>query len=216
MPRYMLDTNMCIYLMKNQPEEVARRFAQCYVGDVAMSSITYAELEYGVAMAANPEQERINLASLAEDIQVIPFDAAAGVAYGPIRQATRDTKKDALDKLIAAHAVSLNAIVVTNNEKDFAKYPGVIMENWLIPTVYSTIGAKYGCQPEVLQRAIEMASLSLDNFLLACRGELIPSAKADVVAVMLEKCLLVPEDQWRSCIIEYLLTTSGISKQGDH
>ena len=56
MPRYMLDTNMCIYLMKNQPEEVARRFAQCYVGDVVMSAITYAELEYGVAASANPER----------------------------------------------------------------------------------------------------------------------------------------------------------------
>ena len=133
MPRYMLDTNMCIYLMKNQPEEVAQRFAQCYVGDVVMSSITYAELEYGVAVSANPEQERINLASLVEDIQVAPFDAAAGVAYGPIRLATRDTRKDHLDKLIAAHAVSLKVTVVTNNEKGFARYPGVVMENWLSP-----------------------------------------------------------------------------------
>ncbi len=131
MPRYMLDTNMCIYLMKNQPEEVARRFAQCYVGDVVMSSITYAELEYGVAVSANPEQERINLASLVQDIQVAPFDAAAGVAYGPIRQSTRDVKRDALDKLIAAHAVALNVMLVTNNMKDFAKYPGLIAENWL-------------------------------------------------------------------------------------
>jgi tRNA(fMet)-specific endonuclease VapC len=132
MPRYLLDTNMCIYLMKNQPEEVAQRFAQCCVGDVVMSSITYAELEYGVVVSKSPEQERINLASLVEDIQVIPFDAAAGVAYGPIRQDTRDTRKDALDKLIAAHAVSLNAIVVTNNARDFARYPRVVMENWLI------------------------------------------------------------------------------------
>ena len=132
MPRYMLDTNMCIYLMKNQPEEVARRFARCYVGDVAISSITYAELEYGVAASANPEKERINLASLVEDIPVMPFDAAAGVAYGPIRMATRDgTKKDALDKLIAAHAISLNATVVTNNEKDFVRYPGLTTENWI-------------------------------------------------------------------------------------
>jgi len=115
MPRYMLDTNMCIYLMKNQPEVVAQRFAQCYVGDVVMSSITYAELEYGVAVSTNPEQERINLASLVEDIQVVPFDAAAGVAYGPIRLATRDIKTDALDKLIAAHAVALKVTVVTNN-----------------------------------------------------------------------------------------------------
>ena len=132
MPRYMLDTNMCIYLMKNQPEEVGRRFAQCYVGDVVMSSITYAELEYGVIASDNPTEERINLASLVEDIQVIPFNAAAGAAYGPLRMATRDgTKEDALDKLIAAHAVSLGVTVVTNNEKDFARYPGLTVENWI-------------------------------------------------------------------------------------
>jgi tRNA(fMet)-specific endonuclease VapC len=132
MPRYMLDTNMCIYLMKNQPEEVARRFARCYVGDVVMSSITYAELEYGVIASDDPAEERINLASLVEDIQVIPFDTAAGAAYGPLRMATRDgTKEDALDKLIAAHAVSLGVTVVTNNEKDFARYPGLTVENWI-------------------------------------------------------------------------------------
>jgi tRNA(fMet)-specific endonuclease VapC len=129
----MLDTNMCIYLMKNQPEEVVRRFSQSYVGDVVMSSITYAELEYGVVVAADPEQERRNLAALVEDIQVVPFDAPAGVAYGQIRLATRDIKKDALDKLIAAHALSLNVVVVTNNDKDFAKYPSVAIENWLLP-----------------------------------------------------------------------------------
>lgn len=131
MPRYMLDTNMCIYLMKNQPESVAHRFAQCYVGDVVMSAITYAELEYGVAESVSPKRERKNLAALIEDIPVASFDGAAGVAYGPIRLATRGSKKDALYKLIAAHALSLNVTVVTNNEKDFAKYPGVVVENWL-------------------------------------------------------------------------------------
>lgn len=131
MPRYMLDTNMCIYLMKNQPEEVARRFARCYVGDVVISAITYAELEYGVAAAADPERERANLAALVEDIPVAAFDAPAGAAYGRIRMATRESRKDHLDKLIAAHAVSLKVTVVTNNVKDFAKYPGVIIENWL-------------------------------------------------------------------------------------
>lgn len=131
MPRYMLDTNMCIYLMKRQPEAVAQRFAQCLVGDVVMSAITYAELEYGVAACANPERERANLAALIEDIPVVPFDEEAGRAYGPIRMATRDSKKDSLDKLIAAHALSLQATVVTNNLKDFARYPGVTAENWL-------------------------------------------------------------------------------------
>ncbi|MCB1962859.1 MAG: type II toxin-antitoxin system VapC family toxin [Rhodocyclaceae bacterium] len=131
MARYMLDTNMCIYLMKNQPEAVARRFAQCYIGDVVMSAITYAELEYGVTVASNPGRERANLASLIEDIPVAPFDASAGVAYGPIRQATRDRKTDHLDKLIAAHARSLDVTLVTNNVRDFARYPGITTENWL-------------------------------------------------------------------------------------
>ena len=133
MARYMLDTNMCIYLMKNQPEAVARRFAQCYVGDVVMSAITYTELEYGVAVCAEPEREKANLTALIEDIPVVAFDAAAGVAYGPIRLATRENKKDALDKLIAAHAVSIGVTVVTNNTKDFVRYPGVAVENWLEP-----------------------------------------------------------------------------------
>jgi tRNA(fMet)-specific endonuclease VapC len=131
MPRFMLDTNMCIYLMKNQPEQVAKRFAECFVGDVVMSAITYAELEYGVAVCANPAKERRTLAALIEDIPVAPFDAAAAVAYGPIREATRERKKDHLDKLIAAHAVALDVAVVTNNTKDFASYPGVKLENWL-------------------------------------------------------------------------------------
>ncbi|BEU20402.1 type II toxin-antitoxin system VapC family toxin [Paraburkholderia caribensis] len=130
MPRYMLDTNMCIYLMKNQPEEVARRFEQCFVGDVVMSAITYAELEYGVAVCANRARERRNLAALIEDIPVLPFDAKAAGAYGPIREATRERKKDHLDKLIAAHAVSVGVTLVTNNERDFAAYPGVKVENW--------------------------------------------------------------------------------------
>ena len=134
MPRYMLDTNMCIYLMKNQPDEVARRFAQCYVGDVVMSAITYAELEYGVAVSANPAREQGNLASLVDDIRVLPFDISCGTAYGTIRLATRNgTRKDALDKLIAAHAVALDMTLVTNNEKDFSRYPGLRTENWLKP-----------------------------------------------------------------------------------
>ena len=135
MPRYLLDTNMCIYLMKHQPEAVARRFAQCYVGDVVMSAITFAELQYGVAVSADPARERDNLASLIEDIPVIPFDTDAALAYGPIRLATRDSKKDHLDKLIAAQALALGVTVVTNNEKDFAKYPGVAIENWLMASV---------------------------------------------------------------------------------
>jgi tRNA(fMet)-specific endonuclease VapC len=131
MPPYMLDTNMCIYLMKNQPEEVAQRFAQCYVGDVLMSAITLAELEFGVSVCADPERERNNLDALIELIEVKPFDASAALAYGPVRKATRERKSDHLDKLIAAHAIALGATLVTNNERDFAAYPTLVVENWM-------------------------------------------------------------------------------------
>ncbi|MFS0755781.1 type II toxin-antitoxin system VapC family toxin [Noviherbaspirillum sp. 1P10PC] len=131
MALFMLDTNMCIYLMKNQPESVAKRFAECYVGDVVMSAITYAELEYGVSVSVNSARERRNLAGLIEDIPVAPFGVDAAKAYGPIREATRERKRDQLDKLIAAHAVSLKVTLVTNNERDFEIYPGLKIENWL-------------------------------------------------------------------------------------
>ncbi|AGS26448.1 type II toxin-antitoxin system VapC family toxin [Rhizobium etli] len=132
MPLYMLDTNMCIYLMKEQPPQVARRFAECRVGDVVMSAITFAELEYGVSATANAEKERANLEFLIEAIPVAPFDANAARAYGSVRFATRERKKDHLDKLIAAHALSIDAVLVTNNTRDFSVYEGLPIENWLL------------------------------------------------------------------------------------
>ncbi|MCL2022598.1 MAG: type II toxin-antitoxin system VapC family toxin [Betaproteobacteria bacterium] len=131
MPRYMFDTNMCIYLMQQQPPTVAARFAQCHVGDVVMSSITFAELEYGLSVCARPERERQALDVLAEMIEVLPFDINAARAYGPACRATRNRKTDYLDKLIAAHCISLGATLVTNNELDFPGYPGLLIENWL-------------------------------------------------------------------------------------
>ena len=133
MPRYMLDTNMCIYLMKNQPPEVAARFSQCMVGDVVMSSITYAELSFGVAVSSDTERNAKSLAALIQDIPVLPFDSNCGQAYGLIRLATRESKKDALNELIAAHAATLKAVLVTNNEQYFQKYPGIAVENWVNP-----------------------------------------------------------------------------------
>ena len=131
-PLYMLDTNMCIYLMKHQPPEVAARFAECYVGDVVMSAITLAELEYGVACSGERQaQNRKALDLLVEEILPVAFDAGPAAAYGPIRLATRGKTGDALDKLIAAHAVALDVTLVTNNQGDFSRYPGVRVENWV-------------------------------------------------------------------------------------
>lgn len=89
----MLDTNMCLYLMKNQPQEVSQRFAQCYVGDVVMSAITWAELAFGVSVGADPERERKNLDALSELIEVKSFDASAARSSGPVRKATRERKR---------------------------------------------------------------------------------------------------------------------------
>jgi len=130
-PRYMLDTNICIYLIKHQPACVTQRFAMCCVGEVVMSAITFAELDYGVAICANPQQEARKLDALSRLISVVPFDNAAARAYGAVRVATRNKKHDHLDKLIAAHAIALNLTLVTNNVRDFLAYPGLAIENWL-------------------------------------------------------------------------------------
>lgn len=131
-PKYMLDTNICVYLMKHQPPQVRARFAECFVGDVVISAVTLAELEYGVACSGEAQaRNQVLLDSLLDDILVAPFEAHAARAYGPLRAANRERNKDALDKLIAAHAVALGAILVTNNTADFQAYPGLVMENWV-------------------------------------------------------------------------------------
>ena len=132
MPGYMLDTNICIYLMKHQPPEVAERFAQCYVGDVVISAITLAELEFGVACSGDARQGNADaLAAFLREVPSVPFDGVAASAYGPLRAATRDRKRDALDKLIAAHAQALNVVLVTNNVADFSAFEGLRLENWV-------------------------------------------------------------------------------------
>ncbi len=131
-PKFMLDTNMCIYLMKHHPPEVAARFAQCYAGEVVISSITLAELEYGVVCSGEQQpRNRTALSSLLEDLAVVPFDGAAALAYGPVRLAARERKRDALDKLIAAHAIALGVTLVTNNATDVSGYPELRLENWV-------------------------------------------------------------------------------------
>ena len=129
----MLDTNTCIYLIKHQPPEVRQRFELCYVGDIVISAITLAELEYGIACSA-PDTQAINqlaLEGLLEDLVVAPFDKLAARAYGPVRLANKVRQRDALDKLIASHAIAMNVTLVTNNEADFAHYQNLKFENWV-------------------------------------------------------------------------------------
>ena len=128
----MLDTNICIYLMKHHSPEVAERFAQFFVGDVVISAITLAELEHGVSCSCKSEaRNRAALDAFVAEVPIAAFGREAARAYGPARYATRERKRDALDKLIAAHAIALGVVLVTNNEADFTAYPGLRVENWV-------------------------------------------------------------------------------------
>lgn len=130
--KFMLDTNICNYLMKHQPPQVRARFAECFVGDVVISAITLAELEFGIACSGESQaRNQAALDALLEDLLVAPFEARAARAYGPLRAANRERNKDALDKLIASHALSLGVTLVTNNEADFRGFSGLVVDNWI-------------------------------------------------------------------------------------
>lgn len=130
--RYMLDTNICIYLMKAHPPEVLARLQQLDHGDAVMSIITYAELRVGLeGLTTTRAQNERALHLLTRDILVLPFDEAAAEHYGVQRAAVHDRRRDALDRLIAAHAASLGLTLITNNEADFRDYPGLKVENWM-------------------------------------------------------------------------------------
>ncbi len=130
--RYMLDTNICIYLMKAHPPAVLARLQQLDHGDAVMSVISYAELRVGLeGLGPTRGQNERALRLLTSDIPVLPFDETAAKHYGVQRAAVRDRRRDALDRLIAAHAASLGLTLITNNEADFRDYPGLVVENWV-------------------------------------------------------------------------------------
>jgi len=102
------------------------------IADVGISSITLSELEYGVAKSQKPPQNKLALAEFLAPIEILPYDDMAAVQYGEIRALLerQGTPIGSLDMLIAAHALSLNSILVTNNESEFRRVPGLIVENW--------------------------------------------------------------------------------------
>ena len=131
--RFMLDTNICIYIIKKKPLKVLERLRTLNVTDVAISSITLSELEYGVAKSSQPEQNRDALSAFLVPLEIIPFDQRAAYHYGEIR--TFLEKKGivigAMDMLIASHAVSLSVTLVTNNMREFKRIPELRLENWV-------------------------------------------------------------------------------------
>ena len=128
----MLDTNICIYVIKHKPEKVFQKLQEVDPSDVCISSVTYAELVHGVEKSAAVDKNRLALSILLANIEILDFDVNAAEGYGKIRA---DLEKNGtpigpLDMMIAGHARSLDYTLVTNNVKEFKRVSGLKIENW--------------------------------------------------------------------------------------
>jgi tRNA(fMet)-specific endonuclease VapC len=131
--RFMLDTNICVYLIKRKPPQVLSRLKEFNLGDVTVSSIALSELEYGVAKSSKPQQNRDALDAFLAPLEILPFDGEAAYRYGQISALLEKEGKliGAMDMLIGAQAVSASMTLVTNNVEEFSRIPGLRLENWL-------------------------------------------------------------------------------------
>ena len=129
---YMLDTDICIYIMKKKPKNVLKYFMRLQPGELFMSVISFAELMNGAKKSRQVEDNVARLYELAELLEIKAFDQKAAIAYGDIRSVLEKKGKiiGSNDLLIAAHALSLDSILVTNNEKEFSRIDGLKIENW--------------------------------------------------------------------------------------
>lgn len=129
----MLDTNICIYIIKNKPQSVLDELKKCNVGDIILSSITVSELIYGAYKSQFVEKNLKAIEHFLIPFDVAEYDYKAALEYGKIR-ATLEKKGQpigSLDMLIAAHALSLDMTLVTNNMKEFERVDGLKVENWV-------------------------------------------------------------------------------------
>lgn len=131
--KWMLDTDTCIALIKRQPRDLIKRLQAKAVGDVGISSITLAELRYGVAKSARREQNRAALDQFLMPLDLEEFGETAADSYGDIRASLESEGKliGPLDMLIAGHALSLNVVLVTHNVAEFRRVAGLRIDDWL-------------------------------------------------------------------------------------
>jgi len=129
--KYLLDTNICIYIINERPKRVRERFRRLAANEVGVSSVAVAELAFGVAKSGSVKN-RGALQAFLVPLEIVSFDLAAALTYGDMRAELerRGQPIGPLDLQIAAHALSLNAILVTNNEREFRKVAGLTVENW--------------------------------------------------------------------------------------
>ncbi|MEM8675052.1 MAG: type II toxin-antitoxin system VapC family toxin [Cyanobacteria bacterium P01_G01_bin.67] len=130
--RFLLDTNICIYIIKQKPPEVLQRFNAYQVGDIGISAITVAELELGVQKSQFPSKNQQALTQFLLPLIVVDFERAAAIIYGDVRAKLEQqgTPIGSLGTLIAAHALSLEVTLVTNNVSEFNRVPNLQLENW--------------------------------------------------------------------------------------
>lgn len=128
----LLDTNICIHVINARPPGVLERFRQHRMGEIGLCSVVAAELAYGVAKSGSP-RNRQALEMFLAPLIILPFDEAALWAYGDLRSELerKGTPIGPLDTMIAAHALSQQSTLVTNNTREFARVPGLALENWV-------------------------------------------------------------------------------------
>lgn len=132
MLKYMLDTNIVIYTMKNRPERVREAFSK-HAGQMCISSVTLGELIYGAERSMAAEQNLADIESMISRLEVKPFDSPAAFHFGQIRAslAKAGTPIGPYDSMIAGHARALALVLITNNENEFERVPGLMLENWV-------------------------------------------------------------------------------------
>jgi len=131
--KFLLDTNICIYIIKKKPADVINRFKNIDPGDIAISSITLAELQFGVMKSSDPVKNQEALNKFITPLEIVDFDYFDTFEYGKIRAflESKGTPIGPLDTLIASQALSKGLILVSNNLKEFSRIPDLLMENWL-------------------------------------------------------------------------------------
>ncbi len=131
--KLMLDTNICIYIIKQQPESVLKRFLDYQVGDICISTITLSELLFGVAKSKYKAKNSKALEEFLIPLEILPFDEEAAQVYGEIRASLEEagTPLGAMDMLIAAHTVSQGLALVTNNFREFNRISNLTIVDWV-------------------------------------------------------------------------------------
>ena len=131
--RFMLDTDSCIALIKRKPAKMLDKLTSHAPGDIGLSTVTLAELRYGVAKSAQKERNSQALDEFLLPLEIADFDETTAGAYGEVRAALEKagTPVGPLDTQIGVHALSLGAVLVTHNAREFRRVPGLAVEDWL-------------------------------------------------------------------------------------